>query len=170
MNAIMYLVKTGCQWRMLPKDFPPYNTVFYYFNKWKLEGVFDELMDKLHVIVRNLMGREDTPSLGILDSRSIKSSHHVDSDRGIDGNKKIKGQKLIDDARTKLGAEFKVVLRPDESSKKFAVLPLRWVVERSFSWLEDFRRIAMDYEFYSETGVAMVQLAFCRLMYNKIYD
>ena len=60
---------------MLPKDFPPYNTVFYYFNKWKLEGVFDELMDKLHVIVRNLMGREDTPSLGIIDSRSIKSSH-----------------------------------------------------------------------------------------------
>ena len=224
MNAIMYLVKTGCQWRMLPKDFPPYNTVFYYFNKWKLEGVFDELMDKLHVKVRELMGREDTPSLGIIDSRSIKSSHHVDSDRGIDGNKKIKGrkehivvdtlglpmsvvvheanihdsvgahavidsmrgnfprlkkiladggykgQKLIDDARTKLGAEFKVVLRTDESSKKFSVLPLRWIVERSFSWLENFRRIAMDYEFYSETGVAMVQLAFCRLMYNKIYD
>ena len=74
------------------------------------------------------------------------------------------------DARTKLGAEFKVVLRPDESSKKFSVLPLRWIVERSFSWLENFRRIDMDYEFYSETGVAMVQLAFCRLMYNKIYD
>ena len=224
MNAIMYLVKTGCQWRMLPKDFPPYNTVFYYFNKWKLEGVFDELMDRLHVIVRKLTGREDTPGLGIIDSRSVKSSHHVDSDRGIDGNKKIKGrkehivvdtlglpmeivvheanihdsvgahtvidsmrgcfprlkkiladggykgQKLIDDARTKLGAEFKVVLRPDESSKKFSVLPLRWIVERSFSWLENFRRIAMDYEFYSDTGVAMVQLAFCWLMYNKIYD
>ena len=74
MNAIMYLVKTGCQWRMLTKDFPPYNTVFYCFNKWKLEGVFDELMDKLHVLVRNLMGREDTPSLGIIDSRSIKWS------------------------------------------------------------------------------------------------
>ena len=81
-----------------------------------------------------------------------------------------KGQKLIDEARQKLNAEFTVVLRPDESSKKFAVLPLRWIVERSFSWLENFRRIAMDYEFYSDTGVAMVQLAFCRLMYNKIYD
>lgn len=42
---------------MLPKDFPPYNTVFYYFNKWKLEGVFDEIMDKLNVIVQKLMGR-----------------------------------------------------------------------------------------------------------------
>ena len=97
-------------------------------------------------------------------------SHHVAHDRGIDGNKKIKGQKLIDAVRQKLGAEFTVVLRPDESSKKFNVLPLRWIVERSFSWLENFRRIAMDYEFYSDTGEAMVQLAFCRLMYNKIYD
>ena len=93
MNAIMYLVKSGRQWRMLPRDFPPYNTVFYYFNKWKCEGVFEELTDTLHVVVRELMGREDTPSIGIIDSRSIKSSHHVDTDRGIDGNKKIKGRK-----------------------------------------------------------------------------
>lgn len=67
MDAIMYIVKTECQWRMLPRDFPPFNAVFYYFNKWKL------------------------------------------------------------------GAEFTVVLRPDESSKKFNVLPLRWIVDRSFS-------------------------------------
>ena len=93
MDAIMYIVKTGCQWRMLPRDFPPFNTVFYYFNKWKLEGVFEELLDTLHVIVRRMAGREDTPSLGIIDSRSIKSSHHVAPDRGIDGNKKIKGRK-----------------------------------------------------------------------------
>ena len=93
MNAIMYILKTGCQWRMLPKDFPPHNTVFYYFNKWKLEGVFEGLMDTLHRMVRKLMGREETPSLGIIDSRSVKSSHHVDADRGIDGNKKIKGRK-----------------------------------------------------------------------------
>ena len=63
MNAIIYILKTGCQWRMLPKDFPPHNTVFYYFNKWKLEGVFEELMDTLHRMVRKLMGREETPSL-----------------------------------------------------------------------------------------------------------
>ena len=81
-----------------------------------------------------------------------------------------KGQKLIDAVQQKLGAEYTVVLRPDESSKKFNVLPLRWIVERSFSWLESFRSIAMDYEFYSNTGEAMVQLAFCRLMYNKIYE
>mgnify|MGYP004526569793 FL=1 len=93
MNAIMYILKTGCQWRILPKDFPPYNTVLYYFNKWEWEGVFEELMDTLHRMVRKLLGREETPSLGIIDSRSVKSSHHVDTDHGIDGNKKIKGRK-----------------------------------------------------------------------------
>ena len=45
MNAIMYLLKTGCQWRMLPKDFPPHQVVFHYFDKWKWEGVFGDLMD-----------------------------------------------------------------------------------------------------------------------------
>ena len=77
MDAIMYVVKTGCQWRMLPRDFPPFNTVFYYFNKWKLEGIFEQLVETLHVAIRKLMGREDTPSVGIIDSRSIKSSHHM---------------------------------------------------------------------------------------------
>lgn len=223
-NAILYLNKTGCQWRMLPKDFPAHNTVFYYFNKWKWDGVIEEITDTLHIMVRKLAGKNESPTVGIIDSRSIKSSHHVDTDRGIDGNKKIKGrkehivvdtlglpmgivvhpanthdsvgaievidtmrakypklqkiladggykgQKLIDAVKKKLDAELKVVLRPDESSKKFSVLPLRWIVERSFSWIESFRRIAMDYEFYSDTGVAMIQIAFCQLMLNKIIN
>lgn len=223
-DAVMYLVKTGCQWRMLPKDFPPYNTVYYYFNKWKCEGVFEKLTNILHVVARVLAGKKASPSLGIIDSRSIKSSHHVDGDKGIDGNKKIKGRKqhimvdtlglpmtvvvhraniydgkgaldvieasrkrfpllkkiladggykgkeLVDAAREKLGCEFTVVTRQDESPKKFNVIPKRWIVERSFSWLENFRRIAMDYEFYADTGVAMVELAFCRIMLCRIRD
>lgn len=151
MNAIMYILKTGCQRRMLPKDFPPHNTVFYYFNKWKLEGVFEELMDALHRMVRKLMGRKEhivVDTLGLPMSVVVHEANVHDS----------------------IGAELTVVLRPDESSKKFSVLPLRWIVERSFSWLENFRRIAMDYEFYSDTGEAMVQLAICRLMYNKLCD
>ena len=47
LNAIFYLLKTGCQWRMLPKDFPPYGTVYYYYNKWKCEGLWDEIHDHL---------------------------------------------------------------------------------------------------------------------------
>ena len=189
MNAIMYILKTGCLWRMLPKDFPPHNTVFYYFNKWKLEGVFEELMDTLHRMVCRLMGRKEHIVVDILGLPMSVVAHeaNVHDSVGADGVidkmkgcfprlKKMladggyKGQKLSDTVRQKLGAELTVVLRPDESSKKFSVLPLRWIVERFFSWLENFRRIAMDYEFYSDTGETMVQLAFCRLMYNKLCD
>lgn len=92
-NAILYINKTGCQWRILPSYFAPWQTVYYYFRKWKLEGVIEEIMDTLHSLVRKMAGREESPSMGIIDSRSVKTSHHVDSDRGIDGNKKVKGRK-----------------------------------------------------------------------------
>lgn len=92
-NAILYINKTGCQWRMLPSHFAPWQTVYYYFRKWKLEGVIEEIMDTLHSLVRKMAGREESPSMGIIDSRSVKTSHHVDADRGIDGNKKVKGRK-----------------------------------------------------------------------------
>ena len=93
MNAILYLLKTGCQWRMIPKDFAPWESVYYYFCKWKNEGIIEELLDKLRSKVRIMAGCKESPSLGIIDSRSVKTSHHVDSDRGLDGNKKIKGRK-----------------------------------------------------------------------------
>ena len=86
MNAILYINKTGYQWRMLPSNFAPWQTVYYYFRKWKLEGVFEEVMDTLHIFIRKQAGRQESPSLGIMDYRSVKTSHHVDSDRGIDGN------------------------------------------------------------------------------------
>lgn len=91
MNAILYINKTGCQWRMLPSHFAPWQMLYYYFRKWKLEGVIEDIMDTLHSLVRKMVGREESPSMGIIDSRSVKTSYHVDSDRGIDGNKKIKG-------------------------------------------------------------------------------
>ena len=70
----------------------------------------------------------------------------------------------------KYGWELEVVLRPDECPSKFKVLPKRWIVERSFAWLENFRRLTIDYEFYADTAVAMVQLAFCKIMLNKINE
>ena len=93
MNAIFYINKSGCQWRMLPADFAPWQTVYYYFRKWKLEGVWEELLSVLHAMARKSIGREESPNLGIIDSRSVKTSHHVDTNRCIDGNKKIKGRK-----------------------------------------------------------------------------
>ncbi len=93
MNAILYLLKTGCQWRMIPKNFAPWESVYYYFSKWKNEGIIEELLDNIRSKVRIMSGREDSLSLGIIDSRSVKTSHHVDSDRELDGNKKVKGRK-----------------------------------------------------------------------------
>ena len=58
MNAILYINKTGCQWRMLPSHFAPWQTVYYYFRKWKLEGVIEDIMDTLHSLVRKMVGRE----------------------------------------------------------------------------------------------------------------
>ena len=86
MNCILYINKTGCQWRMIPKDFPPYNLVFYYFTKWKHEGVFEDIMDTLREKLRVSLERDESPSIGIIDSRSVKTSQHVDKERGIDGN------------------------------------------------------------------------------------
>lgn len=90
-DGILYIVKTGVQWRMLPSDFAPWQTVYYYFNKWKNEGLLEEIFDTLCGIVRCLSSRSESPSLGIIDSRSVNTSHH--GQRGIDGNKKIKGRK-----------------------------------------------------------------------------
>ena len=94
MDAILYINKTGCQLRLLPNEFGPWQTVYYYFRKWKLEGVFEDIMTTLHSQVRKLAGRKESPSMGIIDFRSVKTSHHVEpSTKGIDGNKKIKGRK-----------------------------------------------------------------------------
>ena len=73
----------------------------------------------------------------------------------------------ISNAAKKHGWELKVVLRPDECPKKFIVLPKRWIVERTFSWLEKCRRLASDFEFLDNALQAIVQLAFIRLMLNR---
>ena len=78
MDAILYTGKTGYQWRLLPREFGPWQTVYYYFRKWKLEGVFDDIMDTPHPLVRRLAGREESPDMGIIDSRSVKTSHYAD--------------------------------------------------------------------------------------------
>ena len=89
-NAIMYITKSGCQWRMLPSEFAPWQTVYFYFRKWKSDGMFEELMHHLRSIVRKVSGKEDSPSIGLIDSRSVRTSHHINSkEYGIDGGKKV---------------------------------------------------------------------------------
>jgi len=73
-NAIFYVVRSGCTWRMLPHDFPPWGTVYYYFRVWRRDGTWERLQDVLRVQVRLQAGREATPSAAIIDSQSVKTT------------------------------------------------------------------------------------------------
>ena len=73
-NAMLYILKSGCQWRMLPADFPPWKTVYTYFRNWRIDGTWDRVMHALRSEARRQAGRNATPSVAIVDSRSVKTA------------------------------------------------------------------------------------------------
>lgn len=92
-EAIFYLLKTGCQWRMLPSEFAPWNSVYYYYRKWKNNGTIEEIHEVLRNMVRARVGKSQSPSVACIDSRSVKTSRSGGLERGVDGGKKVKGRK-----------------------------------------------------------------------------
>lgn len=86
-NAVFYLTKTGCQWRQLPKDFPPWSTVHSFYYRMKKKGIWEKMMTDLVKKTRIAAGRNSDPTYALIDSQSTKTTNKAE-DRGIDGGKK----------------------------------------------------------------------------------
>ena len=218
-DAIFYLVKTGCQCRMLPNDFPKRQLVYYYYRKWADLDEFDLLLSKLRERVRVKLKQNAYPSIGIVDSQSVRWGNNR-SLNGIDGNKKKKGIKrhvvvdkngfliaimvtianiydgkavcllmrvlkelcsnvkvifadngyrgeVIDTVKKSFGYLIKVVTG-GYKEQGFKPIHKRWVVERTFAWFENDRRLCRNYELTFDSAEDLVKIAAIKLLINKI--
>jgi putative transposase len=217
-NAILYLVKTGCQWRMLPGDFSKWQLVYYYFSVWKKNGVLEEIHESLVEKIRKQQGKNEEPSVGIIDAQSVKNTLVSSESKGFDAGKKLKGikrhiivdtlglilpvviqsasvqdrdgaadvidklieswkkvikifadggyrGKLIDTVKSKFKITLEIIKRDELHT--FEILPKRWIVERTFSWIDTNRRNSKNYERLNQTSAAMVHLSAIRIMLNR---
>ena len=220
-DAIFYVVRTGCAWRLLPSDFPPWQTVFGYFTRWREQGVVQQMHNRLREQVRDRDGRDPMASAGIVDAQSVKAADTVGaSSRGFDAGKKVNGRKrhivvdtigllivvmvttaavqdrdggrrVLDKAKTAMPSlalvwadggyagravafaqqALRIVLqivRKPPGQKTFEVLPRRWVVERTLSWISRCRRLDHDYERLPAHAEAMVHWAMIGIMIRRL--
>jgi putative transposase len=223
LNAIFYVLKSGCPWRLLPREFPPWRSVYHWFRAWRIDGTFERLNAALRETLRTRLGRNPKPSAAIVDSQTIRTTGVGGRERGFDPAKGVEGRKrhllvdtegllmkvrvhsakvpdadgirlLLEEVRGRpgrlshlwvdagyqgrgkrwaeeiLGVSVEVVRKAPKAvpekvaelwaaewakegkevdwqrlmpPKGFKVLPRRWVVERTFSWLSQKRRMSL---------------------------
>ncbi len=168
MNGIMYILSTGCQWRAIPKDLPPRSTLFDYLDLWSYDGTLDRIHHALYVACREQGEREASQDRdgGILLLATLFGMYPFLKKLFADGGYQGPDfQKAL--AKILPQLETEIVKRSDRT-KGFVVLPRRWVVERTFAWLNRCRRLAKDWENLNRNALAFLRLASIRLMLRKL--
>ena len=218
------MVTAGCSWRLLPKDYPKWKTVYHYFRLWRIDGTWQKIHDQFVQWERVFQGRQAAASAASMDSQSVKIGIPTAHEVGFDGGKKVKGRKrhLIVDT---LGLVMMVVvtaanisdqqgarllferlaampeqiarliliwvdgtyegvgfmkwvmdvygwiletIKRSDKTKGFVLLPKRWVVERTWGWLNWSRRLSKDYEVLPETSEAFIYVAMIHLLLKRL--
>ncbi len=132
-NAILYVLRSGCPWRMLPHEFPAWGTVYYYFRRWQREGIWDQVLRALRMQVRRKQDRDQEPSAAIIDSQSIKTSAVRGPEKGYDMGKKIWGRKrhmLVDTQGNVLAVKVLGADSSDQEGGRALLEPLKELLPR----------------------------------------
>jgi putative transposase len=222
LDAIFYIVRSGCAWRLLPHDFPPWSTVYYHFRRFRLSGLWSLILKVLRAAARKRVGKDPQPTAVIIDSQSVKTVEESAYPSGYDAHKNLKGRKrhlLVDtlglplsvyvtsaDVQDRVGAhcllaglkallprlkkiwadgaytgeklagrckeqggwELEIVERSSADTEGFALLPHRWIVERTLGWLMRNRRLSKDYERMVQRSETFIKVAMIRLIVRRL--
>ncbi len=221
LDAIFYVLKSGCHWRLLPHDFPPWSAVYYHFRRFRLNGSWSLILKVVHAAQRKRVGKDPQPTAAIMDSQSVKTTEESAHPSGYDAHKNLKGRKrhlLVDtlglplsvyvtsaDVQDRVGAQYLLaglkvllsrlkkiwadgayageklagwckeqggweleVVERNADTEGFAVLPHRWIVERTLGWLIRNRRLSKDHERMVQNSETFIEIAMIRLILRRL--